>query len=232
MKYGFIYIWRDRKHDRYYIGSHWGTEQDGYVCSSSWMLQAYKKRPQDFKRRILEKFEDRSKINEIEHRWLQMIKTEEIKKRYYNLSNRRFGHWSTTDETRRIVSAKCGDLKRGHRWTPEQKMKLKGRTPWNKGKSGYSIKIKEDDPRKGRPTWNAGTAKHKVLKGRSGRVVSDTTREKQRLAKIGLTHSEETKKKISASKIGSTPWNKGKIGVSEETREKMRQSAINRRTRR
>ena len=54
-KYGFIYIWRDRKHKRYYIGSHWGTEDDGYICSSPWMSQAYKHRPNDFKRRILQR---------------------------------------------------------------------------------------------------------------------------------------------------------------------------------
>ncbi len=29
-KYGFIYLWRDRKHNRYYLGSHWGSEDDGY----------------------------------------------------------------------------------------------------------------------------------------------------------------------------------------------------------
>ena len=33
-KYGFVYIWFDRKHKRYYIGCHWGHEDDGYVCSS------------------------------------------------------------------------------------------------------------------------------------------------------------------------------------------------------
>ena len=36
-KYGFVYIWYDRKHKRYYIGCRWGTENDGYICSSSWM---------------------------------------------------------------------------------------------------------------------------------------------------------------------------------------------------
>lgn len=105
-KYGFIYLWRDKKHDRFYVGSHWGNENDGYVCSSSWMLQAYKKRPQDFKRRIVERFDDRSKINEIEHRWLQMIKTEELKKRYYNLTNRRFGHWANDERSRMTVGQK------------------------------------------------------------------------------------------------------------------------------
>lgn len=41
-KYGFVYIWRDKKHNRYYIGCHWGTTDDGYICSSPWMKQAYK----------------------------------------------------------------------------------------------------------------------------------------------------------------------------------------------
>lgn len=54
-KYGFVYIWYDRKHKRYYIGAHWGHENDGYVCSSSWMKKAYKNRPEDFKRKILKK---------------------------------------------------------------------------------------------------------------------------------------------------------------------------------
>ena len=38
-KYGFIYIWYDRKHQRYYLGRHWGTENDGYICSSNKMRE-------------------------------------------------------------------------------------------------------------------------------------------------------------------------------------------------
>lgn len=30
-KYGFIYLWYDRKHKRYYIGAHWGLKNDGYI---------------------------------------------------------------------------------------------------------------------------------------------------------------------------------------------------------
>ena len=40
-KYGFVYIWYDRKHKRYYIGSHWGSEDDGYICSSTHMNHAF-----------------------------------------------------------------------------------------------------------------------------------------------------------------------------------------------
>jgi hypothetical protein len=52
-KYGFVYIWYDHKNIRFYIGSHWGHENDGYICSSRWMRNAYKRRPNDFKRRII-----------------------------------------------------------------------------------------------------------------------------------------------------------------------------------
>jgi len=95
-KFGFVYLWFDRKHKRYYVGSHWGTEDDGYVCSSKWMRTSYKKRPQDFKRRILSRvYTNREDLINEEQRWLNMIKPSEIAgrnghgkpstSRYYNL---------------------------------------------------------------------------------------------------------------------------------------------------
>ena len=82
-KYGFVYIWRDRKHNRYYIGAHWGTETDGYICSSDWMKQAYKLRSKDFKRKIIKRgFLDRTQLFKEELRYLNMIKPNEIKNRY------------------------------------------------------------------------------------------------------------------------------------------------------
>ena len=97
-RYGFVYIWYDRKHRRYYVGSHWGTEDDGYICSSAWMIRTYKRRPEDFKRRILSIVENRKELNVVEHKWLQMIEENELGKKYYNLKNTRFGHWSQTDK--------------------------------------------------------------------------------------------------------------------------------------
>ncbi len=127
--FGFIYIWFDRKHYRYYIGSHMGSVDDGYICSSSWMKQAYKKRPQDFKRRIINysSVNDRKILLLEEERWLTMIKDEELCKRYYNRCKRAYGvsqeeigkysksHWSDPEK------------KQKHRegmskaWTPERK---------------------------------------------------------------------------------------------------------------
>lgn len=43
------------------------------------MIQAYRKRPEDFKRRILERCDDRKTLLEREHVWLKMIKDHELK---------------------------------------------------------------------------------------------------------------------------------------------------------
>lgn len=94
-KYGFIYLWRDKKHNRYYVGSHWGTEDDGYICSSSWMKKAYKIRPEDFKRRIIKKiYTNKSDLLHEEYRYLNMIKSEEKKVKYYNI-NTTWKHWNS-----------------------------------------------------------------------------------------------------------------------------------------
>jgi hypothetical protein len=105
--YGFVYIWRDRKHKRYYIGSHWGTETDGYICSSRWMRKSYKRRPHDFKRRILSRiFTNRLDLLNEEYKYLKKIKDEKIGSKYYNLTKHQNGHWSINDKTRLSVGQK------------------------------------------------------------------------------------------------------------------------------
>lgn len=47
--------------------------------------------------------------------------------------------------------------------------------------------------------------------------------EHMKLHRKGIKMSDETKKKISASKFGKTPWNKGKP-MSEETKQKLSKS--------
>jgi len=83
--YGFVYIWFDKLNKMYYVGCHWGTLDDGYICSSRWMNRAYKNRKTDFKRRILKSNLTRIGMYEEEQRYLDMIKPEERKIKYYNL---------------------------------------------------------------------------------------------------------------------------------------------------
>ena len=97
-KFGFIYLWFDKKHKRYYVGSHWGTEDDGYICSSTWMRNSKNNRPKDFKRKIIEKiYTNRKDLLLIEYKWLSKIKKEELGKKYYNLTNHLNGHWFTDE---------------------------------------------------------------------------------------------------------------------------------------
>jgi hypothetical protein len=93
--YGFVYIWHDRKKKRFYIGSHKGSFNDKYICSSSWMKNAYKKRPEDFKRRILSTVQSKIELFDEEQKYLNMIKDKELGKRYYNLKKSAYGGFSS-----------------------------------------------------------------------------------------------------------------------------------------
>jgi hypothetical protein len=105
--YGFVYLWYDKKHKRFYIGCRWGHENDGYVCSSAWMKQGFKHRPFDFRRRVLKKiYTNKKDLLEEEYRWLSMIKSNELGKKYYNLYNHHFGHWSSNTGSKLTVAEK------------------------------------------------------------------------------------------------------------------------------
>jgi hypothetical protein len=110
-KYGFVYIWLDRKRNKHYIGCHWGDVNDGYICSSTIMRNAYRRRPEDFKRRILSIIKtSRIELLELEHKWLSLIKDEELKIKYYNISKKHFGHWSSKSND---PAKKSGESRRG-----------------------------------------------------------------------------------------------------------------------
>jgi hypothetical protein len=141
-KYGFVYLWRDRKHNRYYVGSHWGTEDDGYVCSSAWMMQAYKRRPQDFKRKILSRgIHTRDSLLNEEFRFLSMIEINQLGKRYYNLKNTKDYYWHTEDNTRLTISEKISIRTKEAMQRPEVRAKYeKGlKTRDNKGSDSNTI---------------------------------------------------------------------------------------------
>ena len=123
MSTGFIYIWRDKIRNMYYIGSHNGSIDDGYISSSNWLTHEIKFRPKDFKRRII-KVLNVEDLKLEEYRLIKMIKEHEFGTKYYNL--------------------KCGAPKgnvpvnKGIPMSLEQRQKLsdakKGKTAWNKGK--------------------------------------------------------------------------------------------------
>jgi hypothetical protein len=118
---------------------HWGAENDGYVCSSPWMKQAYKHRPADFKRRILQKvYTNRKDLYEAEKYWLSLIKDNELRLRYYNLSKNVHDTWLNEE----LYLSRKEKLKNNH-WSKNIDIadeirnkiseKNKGKSPPNKG---------------------------------------------------------------------------------------------------
>lgn len=95
---GFVYIWRDRRRSMYYVGSHLGTLDDGYVSGSRWMNRAYRRWPDDFCRRILQRIETGGleAVRSAEERWLKMIRPDRLGTRYYNLKLAASGFDSAT----------------------------------------------------------------------------------------------------------------------------------------
>lgn len=132
---GFVYIWYDSYQKMYYVGSHKGMSNDGYVCSSKRMLKAYKKRTSDFKRRILKYVHKEEDILYWEQFYLNMIKDTELlykNGKYYNIKRiaaggdttrflpnrtiiikRRYGK-KHSDAIKRAIRARCEEKKLLH----------------------------------------------------------------------------------------------------------------------
>ena len=234
-KYGFVYIWYDRKHKRYYIGCHWGYENDGYICSSSWMMKAYKRRPQDFKRRIL-KSNLQSKIDMFleEGRYLKMIKKEEIKPlnetpKYYNLKINTDNLWHQYDEKVKTIGEKISAAKKGKATGPcsqETKRKI---SEANRGKKRTEeMNLANSKRNKGRVSPNKGKKmseeqKEHLRQVNLGKKLSEEHRRKISEAGKGRIISEETRKKLSESNKGC----KGRAGqkLSEEHKKKISEAA-------
>ena len=135
-KYGFVYIWYDKKHKRYYIGAHWGSEDDGYICSSSWMKNSYKRRESDFKRRILKNnIQSKKELFLEEQKYLNMIKDEELGKKYYNL-NKTWQHWSSNENKCIEIGNKISLKNSGSCLSKETKEKISKSLLGNKRRLG------------------------------------------------------------------------------------------------
>lgn len=117
MRFGFIYLWRDSKRNKYYLGSHLGELNDGYVGSNKRLMCAYKSRPETFKRRILEQH-DRCNLEwlrERENRWLSLVTPEKLHNKYYNEKTVAAGgdiYSTLTDERKRIHKLKSNSIMR------------------------------------------------------------------------------------------------------------------------
>jgi len=112
--FGFVYQWFDRKRRMWYIGSHHGVVNDGYVCSNQRMQRAYKQRPDDFTRTILEynTVDDCKLTLQLEQKYLDQVNNIKDDPRYYNKKNEAQGGWSFI--SRHHVDKRARTLKNTH----------------------------------------------------------------------------------------------------------------------
>lgn len=198
-KYGFVYIWFDRKHRRFYIGSHWGSVDDGYVCSSSWMKQAYKRRPQDFRRRILKRNIPRADILNEEQRWLNMIPEQALGIKYYNLNGNCLYHWTADPQKRLTVGQKISKANKGRVVT------------WAKPCSAEQ-KQKLSELWKGKPKQHERTEETRLK-------ISANVKRLQAEGKVGMhgrKHSDSTKLLMSQNNAMNDPINRQKISDAKK----------------
>jgi hypothetical protein len=211
-KYGFVYIWYDCYRKRFYIGCHWGAENDGYICSSSNMLKAYKRRPHDFKRKILKRiYTNKKDLLEEEHRWLSFIKDEELKIKYYNLHNHKFGHWTTHDSnTKEDISRRAREKQKQY-WLdhPEEYKELK---------------------RKQKQYWLDHPEEYKELKRKQKESLStEENLEKNRQQAIEFWNDPENRKAQSERKkefFKTHESNRKGAKASQETKERNRKHLL------
>lgn len=183
---------------RIYIGQHKlpkgkTPENDGYHGSGSVWKRIFKAHPDECVKTVLEFAENREKADELERKYIA-----EHRDLYGDLcvnladGGARGAGWKLSEETRKKIS----DVQ-------------KGRTPWNKGKTG----IYSEDTRKRMSDGQKGRTSHR--KGKS--LVEE----------YGEERAKEITKKVSLGHKGQTPWMKGKKHTAE-SRQKLSKSLTGR----
>ncbi len=201
---GFVYIWRNNINLKWYLGSHKGHQDDGYIGSGKVFKIALKKYGiENFTRHIVYEGED---FRLVEEEMLMLLDAADDM-RCYNLKNhaRGGGHKRAhSSETKAKISASQKGRKRLTPKSAETRAKI---SAIHKGKT-----ISEEHKAK------ISAARKKEKRG----PPSAETREKMRAGNLGKIMSPEARAKISATKKG-VPWS------NEERikREEMKKIRIN-----
>tara|TARA_R110000803_G_C11845025_1_gene305095 strand:- start:73 stop:675 length:603 start_codon:yes stop_codon:yes gene_type:complete len=121
---GFVYKWNDFYNGKYYIGSHLGDVNDGYVGSGSYFKKAYNKRKDFFSREILYVGKDYIELEEFFLKELDAMND----KNSYNLTNNARGVSIQSEESKlKISQSKKGNtyFSKEHRRKLSEKKKGK-----------------------------------------------------------------------------------------------------------
>lgn len=106
----FLYCWTDSLTGKLYVGKHKGNIDDGYISSSKYLMEEYRKRPECFSRRIIAV----GTHDDIIRLETSILKAENAAKSdvYYNMHNNngpgsKFLSTYHTEETKKRISERC-----------------------------------------------------------------------------------------------------------------------------
>lgn len=178
----FVYCWTDHKNNMLYVGSHKGTPDDGYICSSKYMLEQYKVRPRDFTRQIIAEglFDD---IRKLESAILKSVNAR-INESFYNQSNNdaNFTLKFHTEKTKKAIG--LSNLGRRREDLSER------------NKLGHSVETRKKISQN---HYDVSAENNPMY----GKKHSEESKKKMRLNRFGkgtAPRSEETKRKIAIAK--------------------------------
>lgn len=117
----FVYCWADKKTNMLYVGSHKGSPDDGYICSSKYMLEEYNRRPEDFSRQIVAEGE-LVLMRKLESKILQAVNAR-LNESFYNMHNNNGVYIlkSHTEKTKKKIS----ESEKGKIVSIESRMKMR-----------------------------------------------------------------------------------------------------------
>jgi hypothetical protein len=146
-----------------------------------------------------------------------MIKKEQLGKRYYNLHNHHFSHWSTNETTKLSIGEKISA-------SPNRSANI------SKALTGKTLSEETKEKIRQANLGKTYSKEVNMKKGINNRDYSDMSF-LEKMSNAAKNRSEETRKKISQN--NKRLQAEGKIGMkgkkhSPETIEKMRQSALKR----
>ena len=219
-KYGFVYIWRDRKHNRYYIGSHWGREDDGYVCSSNWMRKSYTNRKDDFKRRVIARvYTNRSDLLGLEEYYLSLIQDSELRVKYYNITKSVKDPWFKYPEKIKSISEKISIRTREAMQNPEVRtryetgLKKRDNKSWDpsvseKRRQSMIKTMAEKFPEENRRKSLTEVERTQHYSDKAKRMHTNRTDEQKKEIRRKISETNKLKPEVACPSCGK----KGKIG--------------------
>lgn len=166
---GFVYLWKNLKNGKSYVGSHKGSVNDNYIGSGVYFKKAYKKNPSDFKRFILY---EGDRFREFENNYLKSVDAKN-NKMFYNLKNEAVGGWGhvhSSEELKQKKNIAISKAKKGKTYDFMFHDRSNQKNPMYGKKHKKETKIKISEKRKGKPNYSK-----RVVEKISGKVFKSVS---------------------------------------------------------